>query len=110
MESQGVGSIVSKTKEPMAFEAEKTMFEVYRESTYTGLYRVVYFTDLQDHDKDTAINRALAGEHYFDGFLKNYGKEDAKTIIDGLLERMNAGESIAPDEFVRELGPHYLPV
>lgn len=110
MEPEGVGITVSKAKEPMAFEAEKTMFEVYRESTYSGLYRVVYFTDLQDHDKDVAINRALAGEHYFDGFLKNYGKEEAKLIVEGLLNRMNQGEAISPDDFVRELGPHYLPV
>lgn len=92
------------------FEADKTMFEVYRESTYSGEYRVVYFTELQDHDKETAINRALAGDHYFDGFIKNFGKEEAKSIIDGLLARMNNGEEIAPDVFARELGEHYLPV
>lgn len=46
----------------MAFESDKTMFEIYRETTYTGKYRVVYFTELQDHDKETEINRAMAGE------------------------------------------------
>ena len=46
------------------------MFEIYRETTYTGKYRVVYFTELQDHDKETEINRAMAGEHFYDGFLE----------------------------------------
>jgi hypothetical protein len=35
----------------MAFESDKIMFEIYRETTYTGKYRVVYFTELQDHNK-----------------------------------------------------------
>jgi hypothetical protein len=90
----------------MAFESEKTMFEVYRESTYTGKYRVVYFTELQDHNKETEINRAMAGDHYLDGFIRNFGKDEAKQIIDGLLERLNGGEFIPPDVFVRELGEH----
>ena len=43
------------------FESEKTMFEIYREKIYSGKYRVVYFTELQDHNKETEINHALAG-------------------------------------------------
>ncbi len=82
------------------------MFEVYRETSYTGRYRVVYFTELQDHNKETEINHAMAGEHFFDGFLKNFGKDEAKQIIDGLLGRMNGGEKISADEFSRALGDH----
>jgi len=33
----------------MAFESDKVMFEIYRETQYSGKYRVVYFTELQDH-------------------------------------------------------------
>src|SRR5205807_6967291 len=54
----------------MAFESDKIMFEIYRETEYTGKYRVVYFTELQDHNKETEINHAMAGEHFFDGFIK----------------------------------------
>lgn len=82
------------------------MFEVYRESTYSGKFRVVYFTELQDHNKETEINRAMSGEHFFDGFLKNFGKEEAKQIIDRLLARLNDGESISPEQFAAELGDH----
>ncbi len=90
----------------MAFESDKTMFEVYRETVYTGKFRVVYFTELQDHDKETEINRAMAGEHYLDGFIKNYGKEEAKEVIKTLLDRMNNGEQLSPGDFFAALGDH----
>ncbi|MCC6588433.1 MAG: hypothetical protein IT168_17195 [Bryobacterales bacterium] len=90
----------------MAFESEKTMFEVYRETTYSSKYRVVYFTELQDHNKESEINRAMAGEHFLDGFIKDQGKDDAKALIDSLLDRMNSGEHLNPDQFLAALGSH----
>ena len=90
----------------MAFESDKTMFEVYRETVYGSKYRVVYFTELQDHNKEVEINRAMAGQHFLDGFIRDFRKEEAKSIIDSLIERMNGGESLTPDEFVRALGEH----
>jgi hypothetical protein len=90
----------------MLFEADKVMFEIYREVEYTGRYKVVYFTELQDHNKESEINHALAGEHFYDGFIKNYKKDEAKRIIDGLLARLNAGEQFEPEEVERALGEH----
>jgi len=90
----------------MLFESDKVMFEIYRETEYTGKYRVVYFTELQDHNKETEINHAMAGEHFFDGFIKNYRKDEAKEIIDSLLSRLNEGERLGPDEVERALGEH----
>ncbi|MGA2268359.1 MAG: hypothetical protein ABSH44_07805 [Bryobacteraceae bacterium] len=90
----------------MLFESDKVMFEIYRETGYTGQYRVVYFTELQDHNKETEINRALAGEHFFDGFIKNYRKDEAKQIVAAILNRLNNGERLAPQEVARALGDH----
>jgi hypothetical protein len=90
----------------MAFESEKTMFEVYRDATYTGKFRVVYFTELQDHNKESEINHAMAGEHFFDGFIKNFGKDEAKEIIVSLLDRMNSGEPMSTGDFAKALGEH----
>ena len=90
----------------MLFEADKVMFEIYKETEYTGRYRVVYYTELQDHNKETEINHALAGEHVFDGFIKNFRKDEAKEIINTLLGRMNEGERIDPAEIERALGDH----
>lgn len=87
----------------MAFESEKTMFEVYREKTYTDKFRVVYFTELNDHNKGSEINRAMAGEHFTDGFIRDIKKDEAKARIDGLLERMNSGETMTAEEFEREM-------
>ena len=90
----------------MLFESDKVMFEIYRETEYTGRYRVVYFTELQDHNKETEINHALAGEHYFDGFIKNFKKDEAKEIINAILARLNSGERVDPQEVERALGEH----
>ena len=89
----------------MPFELDKIMFEVYKEATYSGKYRVVYFTELQDHNKEAEINRAMAGEHFFDGFIRNYRKDQAKETIEKLLTRLNNGESITRADFERELKP-----
>ena len=90
----------------MLFESDKVMFEIYRETEYSGKYRVVYFTELQDHNKETEINHALAGEHFFDGFIKNFGKDEAKEIIQNLLARLNNGEPVDAQEVERALGEH----
>jgi hypothetical protein len=90
----------------MLFESDKVMFEIYRETEYTGKYRVVYFTELQDHNKETEINHALAGEHFFDGFIKNFRKDEAKEIIGSILNRLNSGERVDPQEVERALSDH----
>ena len=82
------------------------MFEIYRETEYSGKYRVVYFTELQDHNKETEINHALAGEHFYDGFIKNYRKEEAQEIIAACLARLNNGEKIGPQDVESALGEH----
>ena len=79
-------------------ESDKVMFEIYREAAYTGKYRVVYYTELNENNKDWEINRALSGEHFYDGFIKNYRKDEAKDIIDAILKRMNDGEKLAPTD------------
>lgn len=90
-------------------EADKVMFEIYREAQYTGKYRVVYFTELTEHNKEWEINRALAGEHFYDGFIKNWRKEKAKAIIEDFIQRLNEGESLTPEQLEEALR-EYIPV
>jgi hypothetical protein len=87
-------------------QAGKIMFEIYREGSYNRRYKVVYFTELNDNNKETEINRALAGDHFLDGFLKEAKKDDAKAIIDRTLERLNEGERVRPEELERELSEY----
>ena len=82
------------------------MFQIYRESAFNRRYRVVYFTELDEHNKDREINDALRGEHIFDGYLRNYTKEKAKLAVAGILERLNAGEALGWAEIERELKPY----
>jgi hypothetical protein len=84
-------------------ESGKIMFEVYREASYNRKYKVVYFTELNEHNKETEINRAMAGEHFFDGFLMEKKKEEAKALIDLVLDRLNRGDQILPEDFRAEL-------
>lgn len=86
-------------------ETNKIMFEVYRDH-FLGEYRVVYFTELNDHTRDREIEKALAGDHFYDGFIKEFKKEEAKRIIDDILERLNDGEDLDPEDLERALGDH----
>lgn len=89
----------------MAFESDKIMFEIYKETTYQGRYKVVYFTELQDHNKEFEISRAMAGEHFFDGFIRSFKKEEAKQAVAQVLERLNSGESLSPAAIEEAMGP-----
>lgn len=87
----------------MPTPADKIMFEVYREAEYDRLFRVVYFTELDEHNKEREISRAMAGEHFMDGFLRELRAAEGKQKLDELVARLNAGESLTPDDAEREL-------
>jgi hypothetical protein len=89
-----------------AFESEKVMFEIYRDPNLGGRYRVVYFTELDEHNKEKEINDAMRGDHLFDGFIPNHSKENAKQAVNALLARMDAGERLNRAEIERELKPY----
>ncbi len=74
-------------------ESDKIMYEIYLEEGYNNRYHVVYFTELTDHNKEREINRAMAGRHVYDGFIRERRKDEAKAIIDAFIERLNTGES-----------------
>ncbi|MBZ5569812.1 MAG: hypothetical protein LAN64_18440 [Acidobacteriia bacterium] len=90
----------------MAMESDKVMFEIYREAAYTGKYRVVYYTELNENNKEWEINRALSGEHFYDGFIKNYRKDEAKDIVDSILRRLNDGEKLTSEDVENALSEH----
>src|SRR5689334_7170547 len=50
---------------------DKIMFEIYKDVARNGDYRVIYFTELDDHNREAEINRAANGEHIYDGFIRN---------------------------------------
>jgi ribosome assembly protein YihI (activator of Der GTPase) len=88
-----------------AFKSEKVMFEIYRDPNLGGRHRVVYFTELDEHNKEKEINDAMRGDHLFDGFIPNHGKEASKQAVNALLARLDAGESLTTADIARELKP-----
>ena len=67
------------------------MFEIYRESEYNRRFRVVYFTELNEHNKEYEINRAMSGEHFLDGFYYEEAGREAKDAIQNVVDELNAG-------------------
>ena len=90
----------------MAFATDRIMFEIYRDATYSRRYRVVYFTELNDHNREIEINRALAGEHFYDGFIGSFRKQDAKKIIDQAVAELNEGKPVDPHALAAALAPY----
>ena len=87
----------------MAFEADKIMFEIYRDSMYNKKFRVVYYTELNENNKHAEINRAQAGNSLYDGFIKDYKKEEAKKIIDEIIRKLNEEVVITKEEIIERL-------
>jgi len=87
-------------------QSDKVMFEIYREAGYNRRFRVLYFTELNDHNRETEINRAMAGEHFYDGFIRNLKKDEAKTAIDEIIARLNRGEEVQPADVEQALEPY----
>ena len=91
---------------PLTADTKKVMFEISREADFSGLYKVVYFTELGEHDKETEIADAMRGQHIFDGFLLHRDRSQAKQIVDEILERLNRGESVDSVDIEKLLQPY----
>ena len=92
----------------LAIQSDKVMFEIYREPEVAGRYRVVYFTELDEHNREIEINDAMRGEHVFDGYLRNFNKQEGKRIVTEILERLNAGQTLSAADMARELKPYMI--
>lgn len=84
----------------------KIMFSIYRDATYNDDYHVVYFTELNEHNKDDEINRALNGESLLDGYLREVTKAESKMLIAQALRRLNDGEKLGADDLRASLAAH----
>ena len=87
-------------------EAAKVMFEIYREGGYDRRFRVIYFTELGEHNRDTELNRCLAGDSYLSGYLREDARKEGRAVISAVLRRLNDGEEIPSDEVRGELEAH----
>ena len=68
--------------------------------------QVVYFTELDDRNKNQEINNALTGELFYDGFIRNGKIVDAKEVIEAVVERVNNGVEVDRAELERSLSEY----
>jgi hypothetical protein len=94
--------------ERFLFESDKIMFEIYRDKKFNEKFHVVYYTELNESTKHTAINAAMAGVSYYDGFIKDFGKDKAKEVIEGIVKQLNDGTMLTKAE-IREMLKEYTP-
>jgi hypothetical protein len=90
---------------PLTSDTKKVMFEIYRDGDFGGKFKVVYFTELGEHDKEKEIDDAMRGQHIFDGFLLHRERNQAKVVVDEILERLNRGEQIDETAIRESLKP-----
>ncbi len=86
-------------------DEKRVMFEIYRDAEDTVKYRVVYFTELGEHERELEIAAAFRGDHVFDGFILTRERFQAKRAINAILDRLNSGEPVTKTDIARELGP-----
>jgi hypothetical protein len=86
-------------------DEKRIMFEIYRETADDLRYKVVYFTELGEHEREKEISNAARGDHVLDGFILTRERSQAKAAISRILERLNNGESIKTADVERELQP-----
>lgn len=94
---------------PSTVDEKRIMFEIYRETADDLLYRVVYFTELGEHERETEIGKAVRGDHVLDGFILSRDRSQAKEAIAEILESLNNGESIETADMERRLRPFIQP-
>jgi hypothetical protein len=91
---------------PLTADTKKVMFEIYRDFALNGQYKVVYFTELGEHDKETEIADAMRGEHIFDGFLLHRERQEGKQVVEQILEDLNRGERLDAATIEAKLKPY----
>ena len=86
-------------------DEKRIMFEIYRDAVDDRRYRVVYFTELGEHERETEISNAARGDHVFDGFILARERSGAKEAVAGILDRLNRGAPLDSADIERELKP-----
>lgn len=68
---------------------DKTMFEIYRETDYNRAFHCIFYTDLEEHARETEIAKAAAGKTVYSGFVADERKEAAREEIDRIVDELN---------------------
>lgn len=67
---------------------------------------MVFFTELDEHERDSEISAAMAGEHFAGGFIRAGDMPAARQVIRDLIERLNGGEPLTTHAFDEALASY----
>ncbi len=86
---------------------DRTMFEIYREGDYNRAFHYLFYTDLEEHARDDKIAKAAQGQTVYSGFLDDETKEEARAVLDGIVDELNEMDedeaAMEPAEIERRL-------
>ena len=68
---------------------DKTMFEIYRESDYNRAFHSIFYTELEEHARESEIAKAASGETVYTGFVADELKEAAREEIERIVDELN---------------------
>jgi phosphatidylserine decarboxylase len=68
---------------------ERTMFEIYRETDYNRAFHCIFYTELDEHLRDAEIAKAAAGETVYTGFVADDRKEEARGVVQAIVDALN---------------------
>ena len=69
--------------------SDKTMFEIYRETEWNRDFHFLFYTELEEHARENEIAKAAKGETVFSGFVADETKEDARKVIETIVDELN---------------------
>ncbi|MBL4688862.1 MAG: hypothetical protein JKY37_30005 [Nannocystaceae bacterium] len=72
----------------MAVE-DKTMFEIYRETDYNRAFHSIFYTELEEHARESAITKAASGKTVFSAFIHDEHLEAARGVIGAIVDELN---------------------
>lgn len=92
---------------------DRTMFEIYRESDYNRSYRSIFYTELDEHEREREIAKAANGDTIFSGYVHDAHKDAARERIAAIVDELNALDEDEPPlpvaEIERRLGDVLAP-
>ncbi len=79
---------------------DRTMFEIYRETDYNRSFHYIFYTDLDEHEREREIARAANGETVFTGYIDDTRKEAARAAIETIVDELNDDEAELSSEAI----------
>jgi hypothetical protein len=92
---------------------DRTMFEIYRETDYNRSFHYIFYSDLDEHEREREIAKAANGQTVFTGYIDDTRKEAARALIEAIVDELNESDDDTPalsnDAIRGRLGDHLAP-